>query len=214
MNNLYEAFPQLRKIDKILLFFGSNCVGKTSILQQLTKNSFEEEYTETIGINFYSKDLDRVRLSIWDTCGDEITADFVPHHLYKTAICYIIVISYHSKESVDDAIRYIDYVKLNIAKSNAKVNPYIIALINKKDIKDKKFDRNYAMNILREHTPNILIGEISAKDAIGVRKFFTKIENLLMNGTVKENKEDDLFFVNTFKIEEESVRGKNKKKCC
>ena len=70
------------------------------------------------------------------------------------------------------------------------------------------------MKILREHTPNILIGEISAKDAIGVRKFFTKIENLLMNGTVKVNKEDDLFFVNTFKIEEESVRGKNKKKCC
>ena len=214
MNNVYEPFPQLRKQDKILLFFGSNCVGKTSILQQFTKNSFDEEYTETIGINFYSKDLDKVRLSIWDTCGDEINDDFVPHHLYKSASCYIIVISYHNKESIDDAINYIDYIKRNIGKTNTNINPYMLALINKKDIKDKKFTLEYAMNHLREHTPNILIGEISAKDSIGVRKFFSKVESLLTTGTIKDAKEDDLFFVNTFKIEEDSVRGKPKKKCC
>ena len=161
MNNLYDAFPQLRKIDKILLFFGSNSVGKTSILQQFTKNSFEEEYTETIGINFYSKDLDKIRLSIWDTCGDELTADFVPHHLYKSAICYIVVISYHSKESVDDAIRYIDYIKQNIARANAKVNPYIIALINKKDIKEKKFDRNILLNITVSDPEGKIIKRVS-----------------------------------------------------
>ena len=33
------------------------------------------------------------------------------------------------------------------------------------------------------------------------------------NKNEKEN-EDDLFFVNTFKVENESTKGKTKKKCC
>ena len=218
MNDFYQAFPQMRKQEKTIVFFGSNSVGKTTILQQFTKNQFDEDYQSTLGINFYSKDLEQIRLLIWDTCGEELSNDFAPPHLYRTSSCFIIVLSYHSKESLDESLLYINYIKSNISKQNVKQNPYIIALINKKDIKNKQFTLKTALQTLREFCPHILIGEITAKDGIGVKKFFNKLESLLTGGNFNNNKEkaqdDDLFFVNTFKVENESTKRKTKKKCC
>ena len=109
-------------------------------------------------LNYYIKEMDSIRLSIWDTCGEEIynNNDFVPNHLYKSAVCYIIVISYHSKESLDDSLLYIDYIKQHVNRQNIQQNPYLIALINKKDLKDKKYNLNTAVKSLKEHSPNLL----------------------------------------------------------
>lgn len=218
MNNGYQPFAQVKKEDKIIIFFGPNEVGKTSILQQFTKNIFDENYQTTLGINYYIKEMDSIRLSIWDTCGEEIynNNDFVPNHLYKSTVCYVIVLSYNSKESLDDSLLYIDYIKQHIIRQNTEQNPYLIALINKKDLKEKQYNLNTAVKCLKEHSPNLLIGEISAKDGIGVQKFFRKLESLLTNGNFEVNENnDELFFVSTFKInEEEGEKAPKKKKCC
>ena len=88
--------------------------------------------------------------------------------------------------------------------------------INKKDLKGKKYNLNTAVKSLKEHSPNLLIGEISAKDGFGVQKFFRKLESLLTSGNFEVNENsDELFFVSTFKInEEEGVKAPKKKKCC
>ena len=101
-------------------------------------------------------------------------------------------------------------------RQNIQQNPYLIALINKKDLKGKKYNLNTAVKSLKEHSPNLLIGEISAKDGFGVQKFFRKLESLLTSGNFEVNENsDELFFVSTFKInEEEGVKAPKKKKCC
>ena len=54
---------------------GSSNVGKSSLLERYTKNSFRPERRVTLGADFASKVIDvgeeRVRLVIWDTAGQE-----------------------------------------------------------------------------------------------------------------------------------------------
>ena len=54
---------------------GSSNVGKSSLLERYTKNSFRPERRVTLGADFASKVIEvgeeRVRLVIWDTAGQE-----------------------------------------------------------------------------------------------------------------------------------------------
>ncbi|MGY5852068.1 MAG: Rab family GTPase [Candidatus Thorarchaeota archaeon] len=61
-----------------VVLLGDACVGKTSLLRRFTENAFEEEYKQTIGTTFATKDLEiaddsgetrKVRLVIWDMGG-------------------------------------------------------------------------------------------------------------------------------------------------
>ena len=221
---------------KTHLFFGTCQSGKTSLLHQLTKNRFEKEYQTTIGVNYYFKELSLVTFSIWDTRGTEMNENFLPKHLFVSANCYIIVLSYADIASLNDAILYIDYIKMQTTNDHMRsslenINKPIIALINKKDIKDKQFKREQAIVALRNVCPNILIGEISAKDGLMVKRFFEKVESLLMTGTIQNTRYDDieenemntlLMFASTFKINDDRTSNlsrksrtkKEHKKCC
>ena len=231
---------------KTILFFGASCSGKTSLLLQLTKNRFDEEYQTTIGVNYYFKEMAVVTLSLWDTRGSEISEGFLPKHLFTSASCFIIVLSYDDIDSLNEAILYIDFIKSQCDvdhTSTTVFNSYkpIIALINKKDVKDKQFKRGEAIVALRETCPNILIGEITAKDGVMVKRFFEKVETLLLFGKVRrsrgegnddnddddnnEEEGDDLLMVaSTFQINDKQGNDTNnndndkkrskKKKCC
>lgn len=231
---------------KTILFFGASCSGKTSLLLQLTKNRFDDEYQTTIGVNYYFKEMAVVTLSLWDTRGSEISEGFLPKHLFASASCFIIVLSYDDIDSLNEAILYIDFIKsqCDFQHSTTVMNSYkpIIAVINKKDIKDKQFRRGEAVVALREACPNILVGEITAKDGVMVKRFFEKVEMLLLFGKVRksrgEGNDDDndgdgddvneegdhlLMVASTFRINDEkgndnqtnvNKKRKKNKKCC
>jgi small GTP-binding protein len=232
---------------KTLLIFGTCCTGKTALLLQLTKNRFDEEYQTTIGVNYYFKELSLVAFSIWDTRGTEISENFLPKHLFTSAHCFIIVLSYSDIESLNEAISYIDFIKsqtnCDYQRTSLNNNKPIIALINKKDVKDKQFKRIEAVVALRDVCPNILIGEITAKDNLMVKKFFEKVESLLVFGRINNNRGEEydenenennnedgegdnlLMLASTFKINDDKVSDlntnisrksvhKKKKKCC
>ena len=54
---------------------GDPGVGKTSILERLTEQKFEQNYVSTIGVDFrfrYIENLGRrAKVQIWDTAGQE-----------------------------------------------------------------------------------------------------------------------------------------------
>ena len=229
---------------KTILFFGASCTGKTSLLLQLTKNRFDDEYQTTIGVNYYFKELSVVTLSLWDTRGSELSEGFLPKHLFTSASCFIVVLSYDDIETLNEALLYIDFIQSQCDSRLTVLNSYkpIIAVINKKDIKDKQFNRGEAVVALREACPNILVGEITAKDGTMVKRFFEKVEMLLVFGKVRrsrgkgndndndnDNEEDEygneegdelLMVASTFQIDgnnkNKNVNNKKskKKKCC
>lgn len=65
------GFDHLFKI----LLIGDAGVGKSSILLRFTDDSFEEQMSSTIGVDFRVKTVtvggQKVKLTIWDTAGQE-----------------------------------------------------------------------------------------------------------------------------------------------
>ncbi|MHA1784232.1 MAG: Rab family GTPase [Candidatus Helarchaeota archaeon] len=60
-----------------MLLLGDAAVGKTSLIKQFIKGSFQKDYKMTIGCDIFTKDVtvnngqDLVTLSIWDIAGQE-----------------------------------------------------------------------------------------------------------------------------------------------
>ena len=80
-SDINKAYDYLFKI----LLIGDASVGKSSILSKYINNTFNEEYTQTVGVDFKIRSvvLDNdvtVKLQIWDTTGQQrfrtITASY------------------------------------------------------------------------------------------------------------------------------------------
>ena len=59
-----------------LIIIGDAGVGKSCLTTRATKDYFEENYSTTIGFEFFSLNIKvnekTIKLQIWDTCGQEI----------------------------------------------------------------------------------------------------------------------------------------------
>ncbi len=93
VSNGFEGF----KFRIVLL--GEAAVGKSSLLRRYTENAFDEEYKQTIGTTFATKDVDvkdsegevrKVRLNIWDM-GGQSTYRELRRQFMKGASAAIIV---------------------------------------------------------------------------------------------------------------------------
>jgi Ras-related protein Rab-5C len=82
-----------------IVLLGEATVGKTSLLRRYTENVFDEEYKQTIGTTFATKDVDtrdnegndrKVRLSIWDMGGQSTYRELRRQYM-KGASAAIIV---------------------------------------------------------------------------------------------------------------------------
>ena len=58
-------------------------VGKTSIINSLMSQKFQDEYEPSIGVDFFSKTVrykDRlIKLQIWDSAGQEKFRSLIPN---------------------------------------------------------------------------------------------------------------------------------------
>ncbi|CEF71397.1 Ras-related protein Rab-28 [Strongyloides ratti] len=70
-----------------LVLIGDGCSGKTSICNQLCKKKFSKKYTQTYGVDFYSKKITlpnniEVLLQIWDIGGQSVASPLLEKYLY------------------------------------------------------------------------------------------------------------------------------------
>jgi Ras-related protein Rab-7A len=184
------------KLCKTVVLMGTNEVGKTCILLRLCKKRYEESYKETIGVDYYSKEItignntnSTMLLSLWDTSGNELEYKILPSNIYKTAACYIITCSYDSKESMENIKSWIDHIlkfqnknNNNMTQLSTNNHPLIILLINKSDLhsKDRKFKISDVIRIVDEYINlNISTYEVSAKENKKLDFVFEKIAGVL-----------------------------------
>jgi small GTP-binding protein len=77
-----------------LIFLGSSGVGKTSLVNRYTHNTFDKDYSATVGIDFVTKPIqvgDRtVNLQIWDTAGQERFRSLIPLYVRESSIAIIV----------------------------------------------------------------------------------------------------------------------------
>lgn len=113
---------------------GDSGTGKTSVLIRLTENTFKENTSSTIGVDFkilsvkYHSKL--AKIQIWDTCGSErfksLTTSFI-----KTCAVFILVFDLTNRKSFENLSYW-----LNLILDNT--SPKVMCLVgNKSDLIDE-----------------------------------------------------------------------------
>ena len=118
-----------------ILLIGDSGVGKTSLIMRYTKNLFNEDYLNSIGVDFKSKDLfieeKKIKLQIWDTAGQErfrtITSSY-----YRGAHAIAVVFDLTKRQSYDHVKRWMEDIN-----KYAKENVLKFLIGNKADLKNE-----------------------------------------------------------------------------
>jgi len=154
-----------------LLLIGDSGVGKSSLLLRFTDNTFTENYTSTIGVDFKIRtvtlDGKSIKLQIWDTAGQErfrtITSSY-----YRGAHGIIIVYDITDKASFTNVKQWMGEID---RYANTNVKKLLIG--NKADADQKAVTfaegNEYAASL------GLSFKETSAKTAVGVEEAFLVI---------------------------------------
>ncbi|MEI6443471.1 MAG: COR domain-containing protein, partial [Nostocales cyanobacterium ELA583] len=158
-----------------LLLIGQGSVGKTSLIERLIRNKYNNNQPQTDGLNVEtwnvqvnSKDI---RLNVWDFGGQEIYHATHQFFLTKRSL-YLLVCNCRTSEE-ENRIEY----WLKLIESFGGESPVII-VGNKKDEQPLDINRK----ALREKYPNIQdIIETSCQDNIGIDELRTAILQQVSN---------------------------------
>jgi small GTP-binding protein len=154
------------------IIVGSSGVGKTAILKRLVDDSFSDESTSTIGVEFESTvihvDGRKVKLQIWDTAGQERFRS-IGKAYYRNAIGVIIVYDLTDRRSFDDLSQWMADIH-TLCDANA-----VIQLIgNKSDLAERRaISLKEAEDFANSHRIQYI--ETSAKMGANVRETFTQV---------------------------------------
>ena len=123
---------------KINLFIlGNSAVGKSSFIIRYTKNTFKNEYTSTIGIDFLVKNTklptgENIRINFYDTAGQE-NYKSITFNLIKSADGILILYDITDQKSFEAVSGWVESIK------EQKGNDFpIVILGNKCDLEKER----------------------------------------------------------------------------
>ena len=169
-----------------IIFVGDTATGKTSIIDRIIDNPFNDSPEYTIGIDFMSKNIrfrgQNIKIQIWDTCGQERYKGLIPLYVRNSFIVFIVYdISNHS--SFDNIPNWISYVK-SIVKTT------MILCGNKTDL-DREVNKNEAEEIAKRE--GLLFFECSAKTNENIKNmFYSSIAGLPIFGIDDQSERENL----------------------
>lgn len=194
--------PPARVADYKIVLLGESSVGKSSIVERLQTNVFNDKKSSTIGAAFINKKIVMatvndiptkiVNLQIWDTAGQERFHNLTPLY-YRNANLAIVVYDVSNFESLTKA-RYwitqlIDFADIKIVLVGNKID------LNKKIDEEelKRLENDYSYKILGKF-------QTSAKTGLGIKEMFEYItENVddeLYHSSNEGNRNGDLIDLN------------------
>jgi Ras-related protein Rab-6A len=212
-----------------LILIGDVAVGKTSIINSILGQKFNDEYEPSIGVDFFSKTIKykgkSIKLQIWDSAGQEKFRSLIPNYI-RGASLIILVYDITNKSSFNNLNSWIEFIN-NYESTN------IIICGNKIDLKDKR-EVSYEEGEKFSEEKKMDFFEISAKEetnllnmlfsSVASLPFFSTLNNEikskeeLINDLEKENidnlnnnEDETLGIGNEAKDKKLNVIGKEKK---
>ena len=185
---LFESFRYLKEHDllpqesKMLLdssvlncrviVIGDTRVGKTSLMNRLVFDTFDEDQAITVGASHQMllKDVDgqKLQVQIWDTAGQERFKSLGPIYFRKSAGC----IAVYDQTNSDSFTNLEEWIKsfTEVAGSNTVIG----IAANKADLEEEKEVSFVEAQRWADHN-NYLIEETSAKEGSGINELFQKL---------------------------------------
>jgi Ras-related protein Rab-18 len=195
------------------IIIGNTSVGKSTLLRKLTENIFSRDETPTVGVDFYTLNINikksYVKVHMWDTAGHERYKNLVKTYFKNNAICYVVydVCNQASFKSVQ---MWINTFKNNTSNTNA----IIVVLANKIDNKSKRIITFGEGKSLADGN-NALYFEVSAKTSINLNKIIVEPVTILLNSYEKNVFPAlDVNGLKDMKIEHKKYCNVNKEKTC
>jgi small GTP-binding protein len=191
-------------------------VGKSTILSRITKDTFREEYSPTVGYEFstYLIKVNNIvlKMQLWDMCGDENYRS-VLFNLYRNTVVGILVYSVCSRESFNNLETWITNLK-KCALPWSK----LILLGNKCDDEEKREVTYEEGKKICDKYDLLFFMEVSAKEGFSSPNFL-ELAAISLYQDYENNKENDNDISATLLNRTESImlagtRVRKKDTCC
>ena len=164
-----------KELEIKICLLGDVSVGKTSIASRFCKNSFNENYINTIGGAYQQQNIvlnngAKIKLHIWDTSGQDRFRSMTNLY-YRDA--QVAILTYDvTNESSLESLNY----WLNELNDKVEVDNMLLCLAgNKTDVdqSEKRIPTSKGKAFAEEH--NMIFFETSAKTGSGVKELFQTI---------------------------------------
>jgi len=198
-----------------IILIGDISVGKTSIINSLLGQKFNEEYEPSIGVDFFSKTLKyknkSIKLQIWDSAGQEKFKSLIPNYIRGASLIFLVY-DISNKNTFNNLNNWIDFI-------NQYESTTIVICGNKIDLElENKREVSYeeGKNFAEEN--DLLFFETSAKEGNNIQEIFvqsaTNILEKINNGEIKLETSNNGIKINSSGDDEDSNQKINQRKCC
>ena len=169
-----------------IIFVGDACTGKTSIINRIIDNPFNDTYEVSIGIDFMSKNIrfrgQNIKIQIWDSAGQEKYKGLIPSYVRNSSIVFIVY-DVANHDTFNNVENWISFVK-NIEKTT------LILCGNKVDL-SREVETKEGQELASKE--GILFFECSAKTNENIKNmFFSSIAVLPTFGIYDESERENL----------------------
>ena len=167
----YEIFP--------FIVIGAEMVGKSSLVNRFIDDTFSENISRTLAIDYKSKKISSNNnttriIRMWDTAGQE-KYNSITQGYYRQGDCVLLCFSITNRKSFEQLEYYLSMIKIY-----AKLNVLIILVGTHQD---KGNIRDVSLEDIREfkenNSYNFEYFEISSKTGVGINELFNRCIELL-----------------------------------
>ena len=198
---------QKKMNDIKLILLGDVGVGKTSIMQRIAKNKYEDTKDATIGIQYEIKIIKykdkSYRIQLFDTAGQEKYKSII-NSFYRLGNGFFVVFDLTNESSLNSVKNWIK----EIQEKSPEPDPIIIILGNKNDLENIRISEDIIKKKLENYSNTIYI-ETSAKANTNITHAFEQMIDLI-------EKDDNLKSeISSFALNKKShINEGQKMQCC
>ena len=152
-----------------IIFVGDAGVGKTTIINRIMDNQFNEVYEPSIGVDFMSKSIkykgQNVKLQMWDTAGQEKYKGLIPSYVRNSSIVFVVY-DVAVKTSFDNIPKWITFIR-------TIENTTLVLCGNKIDLNNREVKKEEGEELAKKE--GIAFFEVSAKTDENIKNMFYNV---------------------------------------
>ena len=192
-----------------VIILGESSVGKSSIIDRLTKNKFSEISISTVG-QFYTEKIleiknNKIKFEIWDTAGQEKFRSLISNY-YNGCDGAILVYDITNRKSYDELVNYwYNEILKNCPNIIFGIAGNKFDLFEKEKVNEKEA-KEFADKI------GAIFYSTSAKEGIGIDTLFQELGIKIYEANENTATFDET--ISSAKLNSIDIGNNKKKNCC